>query len=261
SLQKWVLREISNFEYLMQLNTIAGRTYNDLSQYPVVSPPCPPPSPGSPTCPPSLTHLPPTQFPWILRDYVSETLDLSNPAVFRDLSKPIGVANERHARDVKENFEDPTGTVDKFHYGTHYSNAAGVMHYLIRTEPFTTLHIQLQSGRFDCSDRQFHSVPAAWQARMENPVDVKELIPEFFYFPEFLENQNGFDLGCLQLSNEKVGDVVLPRWARSREDFIHQHRKALESEYVSAHLHEWIDLIFGYKQRGPAAVEALNVFY
>ncbi|NXT55301.1 NBEL2 protein, partial [Pluvianellus socialis] len=33
--QKWVLREISNFEYLMQLNTIAGRTYNDLSQYPV----------------------------------------------------------------------------------------------------------------------------------------------------------------------------------------------------------------------------------
>ncbi|NWZ85789.1 NBEL2 protein, partial [Poecile atricapillus] len=261
--QKWVLREISNFEYLMQLNTIAGRTYNDLSQYPV--------------------------FPWILRDYVSETLDLTNPAVFRDLSKPIGVANERHARDVKEkyeSFEDPTGTVDKFHYGTHYSNAAGVMHYLIRTEPFTTLHIQLQSGRFDCSDRQFHSVPAAWQARMENPVDVKELIPEFFYFPEFLENQNGeghrghhrgstagsvslivpvppagFDLGCLQLSNEKVGDVVLPRWARSREDFIQQHRKALESEYVSAHLHEWIDLIFGYKQRGPAAVEALNVFY
>lgn len=35
--QKWVYREISNFEYLMQLNTIAGRTYNDLSQYPVVS--------------------------------------------------------------------------------------------------------------------------------------------------------------------------------------------------------------------------------
>ena len=32
-------REISNFEYLMQLNTIAGRTYNDLSQYPVVSRP------------------------------------------------------------------------------------------------------------------------------------------------------------------------------------------------------------------------------
>ncbi|PIO13532.1 hypothetical protein AB205_0195120, partial [Aquarana catesbeiana] len=164
-------------------------------------------------------------------------------------------------RMTYESFEDPTGTVDKFHYGTHYSNAAGVMHYMIRMEPFTTLHIQLQSGRFDCSDRQFHSIRAAWQARMENPVDVKELIPEFFYFPEFLENANGFDLGYLQMSNGKVDDVVLPRWASSREDLIYKHRKALESEYVSAHLHEWIDLIFGYKQRGEAAVEALNVFY
>lgn len=34
-----------------------------------------------------------------------------------------------------------------------------------------------------------------------------------------------------------------------------------ECEYVSQHLHDWIDLIFGYKQKGPKAVEALNVFY
>lgn len=34
--QKWVNREISNFDYLIQLNTMAGRTYNDLAQYPVV---------------------------------------------------------------------------------------------------------------------------------------------------------------------------------------------------------------------------------
>lgn len=30
---------------------------------------------------------------------------------------------------------------------------------------------------------------------------------------------------------------------------------------MSSHLHEWIDLIFGYKQRGEEAVNALNVFY
>lgn len=34
-----------------------------------------------------------------------------------------------------------------------------------------------------------------------------------------------------------------------------------ESEHVSSHLHEWIDLIFGCKQRGEEAVKALNVFY
>uniref|UniRef100_A0A4W6E3W2 Neurobeachin-like protein 2 n=1 Tax=Lates calcarifer TaxID=8187 RepID=A0A4W6E3W2_LATCA len=226
--QKWVNREISNFDYLMQLNTIAGRTYNDLAQYPV--------------------------FPWILADYTSEELDLTDPRVFRDLSKPVAVLNERNAKAVREkyeSFEDPTGTIDRFHYGTHYSNAAGVMHYLIRVEPFTSLHIQLQSGRFDCADR------LSWTT----PMMSKSLSLEFFYFPEFLENQNGFDLGRLQISKERVNDVVLPKWAKSPEDFIYKHRKALESEYVSAHLHEWIDLIFGYKQRGPAAVEALNVFY
>lgn len=60
----WQRRDISNFEYLMRLNEAAGRSYEDLSQYPV--------------------------FPWVIRDYTSDKLDLSNPAVYRDLSKPMG---------------------------------------------------------------------------------------------------------------------------------------------------------------------------
>lgn len=42
------------------------------------------------------------QFPWVLCDYTSPTLDLEDPSVFRDLSKPIGVVNPRHAQNVKE---------------------------------------------------------------------------------------------------------------------------------------------------------------
>ncbi|KAL9909105.1 neurobeachin-like protein 1 isoform 2-T2 [Glossina fuscipes fuscipes] len=236
--QKWMNREISNFEYLMYLNTIAGRSYNDLSQYPV--------------------------FPWILADYTSDILDLTDPKSFRDLSKPIGVVNPKNEAEVRskyDSFEDPSGAIPKFHYGTHYSNSAGVLHYLLRVEPFTSLHIELQSGRFDVADRQFHSIPQTWKLLMDNPNDVKELIPEFFYFPEFLKNMNKFDLGHLQITKEKVDDVILPSWATTPEEFIAIHRRALESEYVSQNLHHWIDLIFGYKQKGPKAVEALNVFY
>jgi hypothetical protein len=45
--------------------------------------------------------------------------------------------------------------------------------------------------RFDVADRQFHSIPQTWKLLMDNPNDVKELTPEFFYFPEFLKNMNG----------------------------------------------------------------------
>ena len=55
--------------------------------------------------------------------------------------------------------------------------------------------------------------------------DVKELIPEFFYLPEFLVNENKFDLGRKQ-SGECLGDVLLPPWAKNdAREFIRVHRK------------------------------------
>ncbi len=50
----------------------------------------------------------------------------------------------------------------------------------------------------------------------------------------------------------------MPNWASSHKDFLKKHQAALESDHVSRNLHNWIDLIFGYKQRGPHAVEADN---
>ena len=34
------------------------------------------------------------------------------------------------------------------------------------------------------------------------------------------------------------------------ERFVRLMREALESEHASAHMHEWIDLVFGCKQKG-----------
>ena len=48
---------MSNLEYLLFCNLAAGRSFNDLTQWPV--------------------------FPWVLSDYTSPDLDLADPATFR----------------------------------------------------------------------------------------------------------------------------------------------------------------------------------
>ena len=238
--QRWESGELSNFEYIMHLNTLAGRSYNDLNQYPV--------------------------FPWILKDYDSTELDLNDPAIYRDFTKPMGAQTPKRAESFRERYdmwEDPTGDEQPaFHYGTHYSSAQYVAGYLIRLEPFTQQFINLQGGQFDHPDRMFHSIKENWQSASElSNGDVKELIPEFFYLPEFLTNSNGFVFGKKQ-NGVSLDSVLLPTWAKgSPDEFVRIHRAALESKHVSANLHHWIDLIFGHKQRGEEAVKALNVFH
>jgi len=234
--ERWKNREISNFEYLMELNTISGRTYNDLNQY----------------------HI----FPWIIQDWDSDTLDLSNSETYRDLTKPIGALNPERLESILQRYNSLSkdSEVKPFHYGSHYSNAGIVISYLLRLEPFSSLHMELQGGRFDYPDRLFSSIKQTWVACTNSLSTYKELIPEFFYMPEFLENINHFNLGMRQ-NGVVVNDIELPPWASSAEDLICKHRLALESEHVSANLHHWIDLIWGYKQRGIRAEEAQNIFY
>ncbi|XP_029926583.1 WD repeat- and FYVE domain-containing protein 4 [Myripristis murdjan] len=241
ALVKWQRGEISNFEYLMHLNTLAGRTYNDLMQYPV--------------------------FPWVLADYESETLDLTNPATFRDLSKPMGAQTEKRKEMFIQRYQEVESTEGEgdlsaqCHYCTHYSSAIIVSSFLVRMEPFSHTFLALQGG-FDIPERMFHCVKKEWEsASRDTMADVRELIPEFFYLPDFLVNSNHIHLGCLE-DGTALGDVVLPPWAKGDpQEFIRIHREALESDYVSSHLHLWIDLIFGHRQQGPAAVESINTFH
>lgn len=235
---KWERWEVSNFEYLMRLNTLAGRSYNDLTQFPV--------------------------FPWVVADYSSNELDLAQRSTFRDLSKPMGAQTEDRALEFEERYrswEDPDGR-PAFHYGTHYSSSMIVCSFLIRMEPFTQLFLKLQGGHLDHADRLFHSIQHAWlSAAKLNTTDVRELMPEFYCNPEFLRNSNHYDFGLRQ-NGERINDVVLPPWAKGDPRyFVYKLRQALESSYVSQHLHEWIDLVFGFKQQGPDAAKSLNVFH
>ncbi|KLT43791.1 beach-domain-containing protein [Cutaneotrichosporon oleaginosum] len=233
--RKWQNREISNFAYLQLLNQHANRTPNDVTQYPV--------------------------FPWVLADYTSQILDLSKKTSYRDLSKPMGALTPARREEALERYQAMEGVGEKpFHYGTHYSSSMIVCGYMIRLSPFTEIFLALQGGSFDLADRLFSSVPRAWDsASATNRGDVRELIPEFYYAPAFLNNLNHHDFGRKQVSGDLVDDVALPPWALSDPLlFVHMMREALESDYVSRHLPEWIDLTFGFKQ-GDAA--SFNCFH
>ncbi len=236
--QAWQERHISNLEYLLGLNTLAGRSFNDLCQYPVL--------------------------PWVLSCYGDdkEAYNLQNPNCFRDLSKPMGALNDERLKEYLsryESFQDPD--IPPFMYGSHYSTAVGViLHYFVRLEPFASLHQKLHNNTFDVPDRLFSSIPHSWEICTSALSDVKELTPEWYTLPDFLRNINRYDFGKTH-EGLAIADVELPKWASDPEDFIHKHRAALESDYVTHNLHKWIDLIFGYRQQGPEAVNAHNVFY
>ncbi|BHF70775.1 hypothetical protein SprV_0301382800 [Sparganum proliferum] len=245
----WLRGEMCNFDYLMVLNTVAGRTYNDLTQYPI--------------------------FPWIISDFESEVLDLSKPSSFRRLNRPISVQTEARAEAVASHYEELRAQQESlqaadesqrnlifpiFHYPSYCSNEAITLHFLFRLAPFAFRLIQFQDGHFDSPDRSFHSVATEWQLATSSVACVKELVPEFFIRPDLFVNWENFELGTRQ-NGSPVDCVVLPPWAKGDPRlFTLVNRAAFESAYVTAHLPAWIDLVFGYKQTGRNAERALNLY-
>jgi len=225
---------VSTFEYLLYLNLAAGRSFNDLAQWPV--------------------------FPWVLADYSSRHLDLHNGAHFRDLSKPIGALNPSRLAALRERARQLAASGERsFLYGTHYSTPGYVLFWLLRALPGHAL--RLQGGRFDAPDRLFSDMAEAWHGVTHAPADVKELIPEFYAPPaDWLTNTAGLALGSRQ-NGAPVGDVSLPPWCVSPAHFVSCMRAALEAPPVSGRLNLWVDLIFGVAQRGDAAVDRDNVFH
>ena len=52
--------------------------------------------------------------------------------------------------------------------------------------------------------------------------------------------------------------TLVAMFVSDAEDFTRQCQEALECEYVSEHLHLWINLVFGYQQQGEPALMANN---
>ena len=291
-MEDWQNNNISNLHYIMWLNIFSGRSFNDLTQYPVV--------------------------PWIITNYDKDELSKED---YRDLSIPIGMmdVNEKskirketfieYYDTLKEDFKEANpdfnyneylkkgedylddykskknkkkkdnnnnelGIADinisnielnqiPYYFGTHYSCPTFVSHYLMRIFPFSLLSIEIQGNKFDDPDRLFISLIRAFESASTSKDDVRELIPEFYTLPEMFLNKNNLNLTQEKLDSEGkaviVHDVELPQWCNNISyNFISEMRKHLENNELK--INKWIDLIFGSLQRGEKAEENHNIF-
>jgi hypothetical protein len=250
--QRWRENRLTNFEYLLWINRIAGRTTHDLGQYPVM--------------------------PWVLRDFSSLELDLDSPDTFRDLTKPIGAQTEEAQSRLEDKLKAQQAALDMqlrsgvlddamkmitgpaYHFGTFYLNPGFILWFLFRKEPFLRMHVDLHDGKFDDPSRMFHDIQAAYESSIRE-AEVKELPPEMYYDPSFLRSCAGVNFGRRH-NGKPVEDVTLPPWAQGDPNkFVRGMRAALESDHVSRTLPFWINLVFGVHRQGKEAVMRCNVYH
>jgi hypothetical protein len=227
----WTDGLVDNFTYLCLINRSGRRSLADYTQYYV--------------------------FPWIIGDYNTTQLESAPQESFRNLSLPMGQIGRERGPRFDTIFED---SGNRYFYGTHYMHLGVVLFFLFRIDPFCLFSVYLHRG-WDHQNRLFYNVYESWMAAAyTSPADVKELIPEFFCVPEFLENASGLPL-TTTTDGRDVARVNTGHWTQNPHDFVCKMRKFLQADNITAGLPGWLDLIFGFKSRGEAAVAAKNVFH
>jgi hypothetical protein len=177
-------------------------------------------------------------FPWVA----------FSPDEFRDLQFPIAARTASRRKELLRLLQlNKTNPDGPYAFGAAPSNGTSLGFFFVRLQPFTSLHLRTHDGKFDCENRMFTSLTQFFNG-IEGNGECREASPEFFSMPEVL----------LSLADEcLVKDVKLPPWAATAPDFVYWNRKMLESQRVSNHLHEWVDLMFGVAQ---SAEDKCNVF-
>ncbi|CAN7995423.1 unnamed protein product [Ixodes hexagonus] len=217
---EWVRGRMSNFEYLMALNQLCGRQSGNPCHHPVL---------------PWVRDLNQAEGGWrdLGRSKMRLTrgdrqLDLTyESASLSQTSQPPGHAPLDRAVQVPHHVSEALSDI------TYYV-------YLSRRLPRSVL----------CEHVRRKWVPAEYPASVQRLQEwsPNECIPEFFTDPTVFKS-----------IHEDLPDLEVPPWCSGPEDFIRRHMGALESERVSEHLHHWIDITFGYKLTGAAAVKSKNV--
>ena len=244
-------KQISTFDLIIMLNLISNRSYIDIYQYPVF----------------------PLLFFYDKKIHKNkENDDISSKTSFsliqRDLSTHIGFQTAtQKSTDRKKSYTDlyklnleeikegNAEVKEAYYFNTHYSNGIYVSNYLLRVFPYSFISIECQGNGFDVPDRLFHSIEVCFYIISYLKSDLRELIPEFFYFPEMMLNLNKLNfkknVGGLTIDNVVPPSELYQNKNNKGEyldifKFIGYMKNSLENNRST--IHNWIKIIFGNGQ-------------
>ena len=257
--------EYSSLDMIIYLNLLSNRSYNDLFQYPVFP----------------LLFLFEKDIP--KGEFIYKGRKLDKHIGFQEISEKsvmrTKMVKETYIQTLRENEEIESETIEPenpFYFQTHYSNNVYTAHYLIRFFPFIFLSIEFQGDGLDNPNRLFFSIEETFFNISSQKSDVRELIPEFYYFPEIFLNINKINLGK-RSCGELVDDVEIPKNIDIIENILNENNhdnknnnnseidKAETSNYFRCfkfvekmrnllesktnEINNWINLIFGTKTK------------
>ena len=104
----------------------------------------------------------------------------------KNLIKKSYADSLKELEEDEENEDSQLPSYFKTHYSTHFYTS----NFQIRIFPYTFLAIELQGTGFDDPNRLFFSIEETFFNISFQKSDLRELIPEFYYFPEIFWNLN-----------------------------------------------------------------------
>ena len=247
--------KISNYDYLLNLNKYGTRTYNDLSQYPVV--------------------------PWLVLQHDQMDNIEEGSEYLRDMKYPISVQNEEKRNQCIDDYKTELNNMDEddknedreyaSHFQVHYSNSAFIFYYLMRLNPYCQGMIKLQNYHNENPNRIFLSFQSL-ESILNSGADNRELIPDFFCYFDFLINLNCNFFGQVKpTSINDDFDILSNQKQKTKYIFspyvhnLYREKKLINSLLISKELHEWVDIIFGKRQLlddddNDEAAESCNIY-
>ena len=255
--------EITNYEYLLYLNKLSTRTYNDLTQYPIL--------PWLVLKNDTLYSLTNNDEPPVENNIITNCEEGKELCYLRDLNYPVSMQNnfKREEEIIKYN-EDSKTTHYSFHCGTHYSTSSYIFYYLMRINPFGQNLIKLQNYKQENPNRMFLSFRETYMI-LESSTDNRELIPDIYCYIDYLCNINCSYLGKRN-NNNLVDDFYInneylefdknTNILSSYVESLYRLRKLLNHKTNLIKIDKWVDIIFGTKQFPPKeeASNSCNLF-